>query len=72
LTDGNEDSLFSEPEFQKMRDLNAFLKADKLGKGEEFSPKLRTQITLTKKMFRKSAPLSKMRAVLAGGSPSTD
>ncbi len=65
LTDGNEDSLFAEPEFQKTRDLNAFLKADKLGKGEEFSPRLRTQITLTKKMFRKSAPLGKMREVVA-------
>lgn len=65
LTDGNEDSLFSEPEFQKMRDLNAFLKADKLAKGDEFSPRLRTQITLTKKMFRKSAPMEKMKAVLA-------
>jgi len=64
LTDGNEDSLFSEPEFQKMRDLNAFLKADKLAKGDEFSPRLRTQITLTKKMFRKSAPMEKMKAVL--------
>ena len=65
LTDGNEDSLFSEPEFQKMRDLNAFLKADKLAKGDEFSPRLRTQITLTKKMFRKIAPMEKMKAVLA-------
>lgn len=65
LTDGNEDSLFSEPEFQKMRDLNAFLKADKLAKGDEFSPRLRTQITLTKKMFRRSAPMEKMKAVLA-------
>jgi hypothetical protein len=65
LTDGNEDSLFSEPEFQKMRDLNAFLKSEKLGKGDEFSPMLRTQLTLTKKMFRRSAPLEKMKAALA-------
>jgi hypothetical protein len=43
LTDGNEDSLFNEPEFQKLRDLNAYLKSEKLGKTEEFSPKLRTQ-----------------------------
>jgi len=69
LTDGNEDSLFTEPEFQKIRDLNAFLKSEKLGKGEEFSPRLRTQITLTKKMFRKSAPLEKMRASVMAGAP---
>ena len=36
LTNGNEDCLFLEPEFQKMQDLNAFLKSDKLGKGEDF------------------------------------
>jgi len=65
LTDGNEDSLFNEPEFQKLRDLNAFLKSEKLGKGDEFSPMLRTQITLTKKMFRRSGPLDKMKLALA-------
>ena len=54
-----EDSLFSEPEFQKIRDLNAFLKADKLGKGYEFSPRLRTQITLTKRMFRRTAQIGR-------------
>ncbi len=64
LTDGNEDSLFAEPEFQKVRDLNAFLKWDKLGKSEEFTPRLRTQMTLTKKMFRKTAPIEKMKAAL--------
>ena len=57
LTDGNEDCLFNEPEFQKTRDLNAFLKLEKLGKGDEFSPRLRTQMTMTKKIFRRSAPL---------------
>lgn len=38
LTDGNDDSLFSEPEFLRSKDLNSFLKSEKLGKGEEFSP----------------------------------
>jgi hypothetical protein len=57
LTDGNEDCLFNEPEFQKTRDLNAFLKLEKLGKGDEFSPRLRTQMTMTKKIFRRSASL---------------
>ena len=65
LTAGNEDSLFSEPEFQKNRDLNAFLKSDKLGKGEEYSPRLREQITMTKKIFRKTAPIGKMKEALA-------
>jgi hypothetical protein len=53
LTQGNEDSLFTEPEFLKSQDLNAFLKSERLGKGEEFSPKLRMQIMLTKRMLRR-------------------
>ncbi len=44
-----------------MQDLNAFLKSEKLGKGEEFSPRLRTQIAMTKKIFRKSAPVVEMK-----------
>jgi hypothetical protein len=65
LTQGNEDSLFEEPEYQKSRDLNAFLKSDKLGKGDEFSPRLRTQMTMTKKIFRRNAPVSEMQKALA-------
>ncbi|HET9183653.1 MAG TPA: AIPR family protein [Candidatus Angelobacter sp.] len=65
LTDGNEDSLFNEPEFQKIRDLNAFLKSERLGKSEEFCPRLRTQIALTKKLFRRSGIVSKMKAALS-------
>lgn len=65
LTNGNEDCLFVEPEFQKMQDLNAFLKSEKLGKGDDFSPRLRTQMAMTKKIFRKSAPVTEMRGALA-------
>ena len=36
----------------------------RLGKGEEYSPRLRTQITMTKKIFRKSAPVEAMRSVI--------
>lgn len=64
LTNGNEDCLFMEPEFQKMQDLNAFLKSERLGKGEDFSPHLRTQIAMTKKIFRKSAPVEAMKAAI--------
>lgn len=65
LTDGNEDTLFDEPEFQKTRDLNAFLKSEKLGKSDEFSPRLRTQLVLTKKMFRKNTSVEEMKSALA-------
>lgn len=61
LTQGNEDSLFSEPEFSKTQDLNAFLKAEKLGKGDEFSPNLKMQLMMTKKVLKKSASIQAIR-----------
>ena len=39
LADGNSDSLFTEAEYLRSRDLNNFLKWDKLGKGIDFTPK---------------------------------
>jgi hypothetical protein len=39
LADGNPDSLFTEPEYQRTKDLNYFLKWEKLGKGREYTPK---------------------------------
>lgn len=65
LTAGAEDSIFTEPEFQKTRDLNAFLKSEKLGKGDQFSPNLRTQLALAKKLFRRTAPIERMLQALA-------
>jgi len=38
LADGTNESLFTEPEFLRTRDLNNFLKWDKLGKGRDFTP----------------------------------
>lgn len=61
LTVGNEDSLFQEPEFVRMQDLNAFLKSEKLGKGDDFAPHLRTQLALAKKMFRKNHSVEQMK-----------
>lgn len=66
LTVGNDDSLFQEPEFQKMQDLNAFLKAEKLGKGEDFSPRLRTQLSMAKRLFRRNAPIASMKDAIMG------
>ncbi|MFZ2171147.1 MAG: AIPR family protein [Methylococcaceae bacterium] len=39
LADGNPDSLFTEPEFIRTKDLNNFLKWEKLGKGRDHTPK---------------------------------
>lgn len=67
LTVGNEDSLFTEPEFQKSQDLNAFLKSERLGKSDEFSPKLKLQMAMTKKIYRKGANLPKLAEKLQAG-----
>ena len=53
LTDGADNSIFVEPEFQKTHDLNAFLKAEKLAKSDEFSPNLRTQLALSRRIFQR-------------------
>ena len=68
LTDGNEDCLFSEPEFLKVKDLNAVLKSDKLGKGDEYFPKLKLQVSMAKKIFRRSAVVKAMCATIKDAS----
>lgn len=65
LVPGGEDTIYLEPEYRKTNDLNAFLKSDKLGKTDEFSPNLRTQISLGKKDFRKGAYLVEVNNILA-------
>lgn len=60
-----DDSIYREPEFAKTNDINAFLKSEKLGKSDEFSPNLRTQISLAKKDFRRGAYFSSVNNVLA-------
>jgi hypothetical protein len=65
LTNGADDSIFSEPDFQKTGDHNAFLKSERLGKSDEFSPGLRTQLALAKRIFRRSEAASAVNAVLA-------
>lgn len=64
LTPENDESLFSEPEFAKTQDLNAFLKAEKLGKGDEFSPNLKMQIMMTKKLLKKSQNIIAIRTAV--------
>lgn len=64
LTSGTDDSIYLEPEFQKTNDLNAFLKSEKIGKDDEFSPNLRTQILMAKKLFRRGIHSSAINKVL--------
>jgi hypothetical protein len=65
LTDGADDSIFVEPEFQKTHYLNAFLKAEKLAKSDEFSPNLRTQLALSRRIFRKGEHMPAINTALS-------
>lgn len=64
LTSGNEDSLFTEPTYNN--DLNAYLKWDKLAKGDQFTPKLKMQIVFQKKLIRKNQLFSNIIQSLKG------
>jgi len=72
LTFGNEDSLFTEPEFEKSQDLNAFLKSEKLGKSYEFAPKLKMQMAITRRSYRKSNDLQDLKKILAACEPDAE
>jgi hypothetical protein len=64
LVPGGEDTIYLEPEFRKTNDLNAFLKSEKLGKVDDFSPNLRTQISLAKRIFRRGPYLEDVNKIL--------
>lgn len=64
LVSGGEDTIYLEPEYRKTNDLNAFLKSEKLGKTDDFSPNLRTQISLAKKDFRRGSYLVDVNSIL--------
>lgn len=64
LVSGGEDTIYLEPEYRKTNDLNAFLKSEKLGKTDDFSPNLRTQISLAKKDFRRGSYLADVNSIL--------
>lgn len=59
LTNGLEDTIYLEPEFKKTNDLNAFLKSDRLGKNDDFSPNLRMQLSLMKRSFKLNSSIFK-------------
>lgn len=54
LADGNPDSLFTEAEFIRTKDLNNFLKWDKLGKGREYTPKFEQMLFANKFLMGQS------------------
>lgn len=61
LADGKEDSLFTEPEFIRTKDLNNFLKWEKLGKGRDFTPKFEQLLFANKYLMGQS--LSEQQSV---------
>lgn len=54
LADGTQDSLFTEPEYIRTKDLNSFLKWDKLGKGRDFTPKFEQLLFANKYLMGQS------------------
>jgi hypothetical protein len=56
MTDGTEDSVFAEPSFRSdfNSDLNAFLKAEQLGKSEQSTPRFRSLLAGTKRTLGRS------------------
>jgi len=54
LADGTQDCLFTEPEFIRTKDLNNFLKWDKLGKGREHTPKFEQLLFANKYLMGQS------------------
>lgn len=59
MTKEMEDSIYSEP--KNLGDSNAFLKGDKIGKSDDYSPKLMTLIALQKHLLRR--PMGKSPAM---------
>jgi hypothetical protein len=54
LADGTQDSLFTEPEFVRTKDLHNFLKWEKLGKGREYTPKFEQLLFANKYLMGQS------------------
>jgi hypothetical protein len=54
MADGNPDSLFTETEYLRTRDLNNFLKWEKLGKGRDFTPKFEQLLFANKFLMTQS------------------
>ena len=54
MADGTDDSLFSEPEFLRTRDLNNFLKWEKLGKSRDLTPKFEQLLYANKYLMSQS------------------
>jgi hypothetical protein len=56
MTEGTDDNVFGEPSFRNdyNGDLNAFIKAEQLGKTEEFTPRFRSLLASTKRTLGRS------------------
>jgi len=65
LTPGADESIFTEPDYIRTNDLNAFLKSDKLGKNDEFSRNLKLQLGLAKRLYRRRVKMDEVKAALA-------
>lgn len=61
---GSEDSIFNEPGFH--HEARVFLMSEKLGKDDQHSRGLKTQMALARKNFRKNAAIERIRQTVKG------
>lgn len=64
LTDGNEDTLYLEPGFLKLKDMNAFLKSERFCRDDSYSPRLRDSLLLASKQLRKQLTIEDLRGII--------
>lgn len=62
---GSEDSVFNEPGFN--HEARVFLMSEKLGKDDQHSPRLKMQMALAKKNFRKNPVIESIRQAVRAG-----
>ena len=69
MTEGSDNSVFGEPAYSNVfnNDLNGFLKWDKLGKSDEYSPRLRMQLQITKMLIGTSGARNEMIEMVSKG-----
>jgi hypothetical protein len=65
MTDGNEDTLYLEPGFLKLKDMNAFLKSERFCKEDSYSPRLHDSLLLASKQLRKQLAAEDLRVIVA-------
>jgi hypothetical protein len=65
MTDGNEDCLFLEPGFLKIKDKNAFMKVERFCNDDSYSPRIRDHLMLGSKQLRREISQERLHQILS-------